>query len=160
MSGVDELYPPAQYGWGWMLLAFGILVALLAAAWLVWFLTRPRASAPPPVVAPLPLLSDVRLALREEYLVTIQGIEDAYQAGEIDARGAHRELSRVVRRFVNEYSGLEAPVMSLQDLEVLHVHPTLAGAVRQYYPAIFSPDAAVDPVVGAASARQVVRAWY
>lgn len=160
MSGVDELYPPAQYGWGWMLLAFGILAALIFVAWLVWFLTRPRRTLPPPPAAPMPLLSDVRLALREEYLTTIQRIEDAYRSGNIDSRQAHRELSSTVRRFVNEYSGLEAPVLSLEDLDTLHVHPALANAVRQYYPSIFSLDDPRDPVVGAAAARQVVRAWY
>ena len=43
MPGSDELYPPAQYGWGWILLAFGILILLIAAAWLLVALTRPGA---------------------------------------------------------------------------------------------------------------------
>ena len=42
MPGSDELYPPFQYGWGWLLLAFGILLLLIAAAWLIVALTRPR----------------------------------------------------------------------------------------------------------------------
>jgi hypothetical protein len=27
----DELYPPAQYGWGWILLAIGVLVLIAGA---------------------------------------------------------------------------------------------------------------------------------
>ncbi len=42
MPGSDELYPPAQYGWGWMLLAIGILALLVLGAWLLIVLTRPR----------------------------------------------------------------------------------------------------------------------
>ena len=42
MSGPEELYPPVQYGWGWVLVAIGIIVAILLVAWLVHTLTRPR----------------------------------------------------------------------------------------------------------------------
>ena len=42
MPGSDELYPPAQYGWGWILLAIGILLLLIAGTWAIIALTKPR----------------------------------------------------------------------------------------------------------------------
>ncbi|MFJ2551674.1 hypothetical protein [Microbacterium sp. NPDC087591] len=162
MPGSDELYPPAQYGWGWMLLAIGILLLLVAATWLVIVLTRPRRA---PAVAsqqgPLPATADVLSQLRTEYLDRIQQIETDYRERRLTPRNANLELSRVVRTFVNEYSGLEAPVLALDDLRARGVHPALLDAMgRHYYPSIFRQGPSIDPVAGAEAARTVVRTWH
>ncbi|WP_251444086.1 hypothetical protein [Microbacterium sp. USTB-Y] len=163
MSGTDELYPPAQYGGGWILLAIGVLVLLAGAAWLVIVLTRPR-SAIPVAASPVPvpaLTADVATVLRQEYLGAIAQIEADYRAGVTDARRANLDLSRTVRGFVNEYSGIEAPVLALDDLVRLGVHPALIDAIgRNYYPSIFRRTAPIDPLVGAEAARTVVTTWY
>lgn len=163
MSGTDELYPPAQYGGGWILLAIGVLVLLAGAAWLVIVLTRPR-RAVPVAASPVPvpaLTADVATVLRQEYLGAIEQIEADYRAGVTDARRANLDLSRTVRRFVNEYSGIEAPVLALDDLVRLGVHPALIDAIgRNYYPSIFRRTAPIDPLVGAEAARTVVTTWY
>jgi len=162
MPAPDELYPPAQYGWGWLVLAIGILLLLAAAAWLLIFLTRPKRSIhlagettfTPPTAAVLD-------QLRGEYLADVQRVEDAYRAGNMPPRQANLELSRVVRAFVNEYSGLEAPVLSLDDLVARGVDPALIDAIRRhYYPSIFQRGPAIDPIYGAEAARKVVTTWH
>ena len=163
MPGSDELYPPFQYGWGWMLLAIGILILLIAAAWLVVILTRPRRDLglAGKTRGPALLSVDVLSQLRVEYLDRIQQIEDDYRARTLSARNANLEFSRVVRTFVNEYSGLEAPVLALDDLVARGVHPALVDAMgRHYYPSIFRPGPAIDPIAGAEAARTVVRSWH
>lgn len=163
MPGSDELYPPAQYGGGWMLLALGILVLLIAAAWAVVMLTRPRRSLTLTGEADGRTLqtTDVLSQLRVEYLERIQLIEDDYRARRLTARNANFELSRVVRTFVNEYSGLEAPVLALDDLVARGVHPALIDAMsRHYYPSIFRQGPSIDPAAGAEAARTVVRTWH
>jgi hypothetical protein len=145
-----------------MLLAIGILILLIAAAWLVIMLTRPRRGM---VVAdagqqPVPT-ADVLSQLRTEYFERIQQIETDYRERRLSPRNANLELSRVVRTFVNEYSGLEAPVLTLEDLKVRGVHPALIDAMgRHYYPSIFRQGPPVDPVAGAEAARTVVRTWH
>src|SRR4051794_14120792 len=130
MSATDELYPPTQYGWGWILLAIGILLLLVAAAWLLVFFTCPRRS----IVlhgqseTSIPATQDVLHMLRMEYNDRIAQIEADYRAGTLTARHANLELSRVVRTFVNEYSGLEAPVLALDDLKRLGVQAALIDA--------------------------------
>lgn len=161
MPGSDELYPPTQYGWGWLLLAIGILLLLALGAWLLIVFTRPRRSitvAGAPQYAPP---TDVVLAqLRTEYLSQIQQIESEYRTGNMNPRRANLELSRTVRGFVNEYSGLEAPVLTLEELVALGVDPALIDALRRhYYPSIFQRGPAVDPVYGAEAARKVVSTW-
>lgn len=163
MPGSDELYPPAQYGWGWMLLAIGILALLVLGAWLLIVLTRPRRSLS--VAGQTPeqslLFVDVLSQLRTEYLDRIQMVETDYRERKLSARNANLELSRVVRAFVNEYSGLEAPVLALDDLKARGVHPALIDAMgRHYYPSIFRQGPAIDPVAGAEAARTVVRTWH
>ena len=164
MPGSDELYPPFQYSGWWMLLAFGILALLVLGAWLVMFLTRPRrglteldVNKPGPQVLTMDVLSQLRL----EYLERIQRIEDDYRGRTLSARNANFELSKVVRTFVNEYSGLEAPVLALDDLVARGVHPALIDAMsRHFYPSIFRPGPAIDPIAGAEAARTVVRTWH
>lgn len=161
MTGSDELYPPAQYGWGWILLAIGILLLLVLAAWIVAALTRPRRARTGQSQGAVLQTVDVLSQLRVEYLERIQQIEDDYRARALSARHANLELSRVVRTFVNEYSGLEAPVLALDDLIARGVHPALIDAMgRHYYPSIFRQGPAIDPVAGAEAARTVVRTWH
>lgn len=162
MPGSDELYPPAQYGWGWMLLALGILALLIVGTWLLFRLTRPRTAASAAASgAGQPSTLDVLSALRSEYLDRIDRVEHDYRDRRLSARQANLELSRVVRTFVNEYSGLEAPVLTLDDLVSRGVHPALIDAMgRHYYPSIFRQGPAIDPAAGAEAARTVVRAWH
>ena len=46
MSG--ELYPPGQYGWGWIVLAVGIIALVVVLAWIVLALTAPKRPRPLP----------------------------------------------------------------------------------------------------------------
>ncbi len=152
----DLLYPPAQYGVGWLLLVFAIIVAAVVVGLLVGWLTRPRRLGTRPQADPAAVLSQ----LRGEYLAQIDDLERRTRAGDLDARRAHAELSRLMRAFVNEYSGLEAPVMTLQDLVAAGVHPALIEALSRFsYPSVFRREAPLDPVLGAEAARQVVRSW-
>ncbi|MFF7290946.1 hypothetical protein ACFY9N_00300 [Microbacterium sp. NPDC008134] len=162
MPGSDELYPPAQYGWGWVLLAFGILALLIVGAWLVIVFTKQRRPSDRIGIEEQPLLTgDVLSQLRAEYLDRVQQIETDYRAKKLSPRNANLELSRVVRTFVNEYSGLEAPVLALDDLIARGVHPALIDAIRRhYYPSIFRQGPPIDPLAGAEAARTVVRSWH
>ncbi|MGM7679046.1 hypothetical protein [Microbacterium sp. A94] len=163
MSAPDELYPPAQYGWGWLLLALAVLALLCLAAWVPILLTRPRRGlvALDPQQQRIPLTGEALNMLRMEYDVRIGQIEADYRAGSLSARRANLELSRVVRTFVNEYSGLEAPVLALEDLKKLGVQPELIDAMnRYYYPSIFRRDPAIDPIAGVEAARRVVASWH
>jgi len=162
MPASDELYPPAQYGWGWILVAIGVLLLLGAAGWLVVFLTRPRRSITLPGAASYaPPAAEILDRLRSEYLSDVQRIEDAYRSGNMPPKRANLELSLAVRGFVNGYSGLEAPVLSLDDLIARGVDPILIDAIRRhYYPSIFQRGPAVDPTYGAEAARAVVRSWH
>jgi hypothetical protein len=153
----DLLYPPAQYSVTWLLLVFAIVVAAVLVAILVNALTKPRPLAATPTVDPAAVIAQ----LRGEYRAQIDEIERRSLSGELDPRRAHAELSRVMRAFVNEYSGLEAPVLTLQDLVALGVQPALIDALTRFtYPSVFRREAPLDPALGVEAARQVVESWH
>lgn len=163
MPAADELYPPAQYGGIWLLLAFAVIAALIAAAWLLIALTRPKRSiALPgqPSQAP-PATAEILGMLRTEYSDRIDRIAVAHRDGSLTPRQTNLELSRAVRAFVNDYSGLEAPVLALDDLKRLGVQPALIEAVQKhYYPGIFRSGPQLDPIDGIEAARRVVTTWH
>src|SRR5688572_8755274 len=138
MSGDDLFYPPAQYGVGWLLLVLAIVVAAIVVTVLVRVLTRPRRLETQPTADPVAVIAQ----LRGEYRERIDEIEQQALSGELDPRRAHAELSRLMRAFVNEYSGLEAPVLTLQDLVALGVQPPLIDALKRFsYPSLFRREA-------------------
>jgi len=156
----DELYPPVQYGVLWLLLAAGILVLIIGIVALILLLTRPPKPRPDDAEPPRPTAERLR-TMREDYLQRIDAVERAYADGHLTARRANAELSRLTRAFVNDYTGVATPVMSLDELEAHDVHPALIDALkRHYYPSLFRGGPVIDPVAGANAAREVVNAWH
>ena len=61
---------------------------------------------------------------------------------------------------MNEFSGVEAPVLTYSQLAARGVHPALLDAIgRHYYPSLFRRSGIVDPLAGIEAARTVVRVW-
>lgn len=157
MSEVPELYPPVQYEWWWLALAVAVLVVLAAGAWLVWALTRPPRERPEPVAS-----LDSRLdELRRTHLAMIDDVARRYAARELPPREANAELSRIARAFVNDYTGVETPVLSLAELQARGMSPELIDAVRRhFYPSLYADGPPIDPVASAEAARRVVTGWH
>lgn len=158
-----ELYPPVQYRGWWLLLALAIILVIIVVVWVILLVTRPRRLAPAAAQPPRrrEMTSEGLQLLRGDYLERIDAVEREYSDGGMNARRANYELSRITREFVNEYTGLATPVMSLDELEAHDVHPALVDAIkRHYYPSIFRGAEIVDPIAGAKAAREVVTAWH
>jgi hypothetical protein len=99
--------------------------------------------------------------LKGDYIERINEIVRLADAGEIDARRAHQELSVALRQFVQEASGISAPTMTLSELGHSR-NPVLAPVtevVRGIYPVEFGPDRHASVFQAAAYARQVVAEW-
>jgi hypothetical protein len=99
--------------------------------------------------------------LKGDYLERIEEIVRLAEAGELDARRAHQELSVALRQFVHEASGISAPTMTLTDLGHSR-NPALVPVtevVRGIYPVEFGPDRDTSVVSAAAYAREVIARW-
>ena len=170
MENDSGFYAPLLYS-TWLTWA-GLGLLFLVAAWLVFvFLsTRQRAGAVPGAGAWPP--SDPA-NLKRDYLRRIDAVAVDAAAGRLSARASHQELSLLIRSFVRDIAGIDAPRMTLAELH-RHGIPAAAAAIGTLYPAEFGPEPRDteprdtepseskprDSVATAAeTAREVVRTW-
>ena len=156
----------------------------LVAAWYTFVLLgtrrRPaaREAAPTPTAqtptAPPAGTPDLA-RLRHEYLRRIDAVDREAAAGTRSDRSAHQELSLLIRSFIRDASGVDAPRMTLAELRAAgSTAHRQAGA--QYFPPEHHFRAAADAVAGlyqgafaaapasavpdaARAAREVVSSW-
>lgn len=170
MENDAGFYAPLSYS-AWLPWT-GLGLLLLVAAWLayVFLSTRPQtgSSMGPPSGPPADPSS-----LKGDYLRRIDAVAADAATGRLSARASHQELSLLIRSFVRDIAGIDAPRMTLAELREQNI-PAAALAVSSLYPAEFGPepndsesrdsvsrDAEYrDSVAGAAeTAREVVRTW-
>jgi hypothetical protein len=120
------------YAPGWWVLA-GVLL-FLVVLWNGGLLVWGRRRSGPPVARPR-----VRPVSRADYLARIDRIEDDHRQGRASTREAHQQLGVLVRRFVQEQSGVPVTAMTLRELEGRGL-PELADLVRVIYPPAFAPE--------------------
>lgn len=150
---VEILHPPVTYSpWvvtvGWSLVALGTLVipgALWATStdrWRRWARAQQERSA------------------ARKALTRIGRIEKAVQRGAASPADAASQLSRVVRGFAAERTGIAYDRMTLERMRAITAPAALAEAVKGLYASAFGVEASVGDVVdGAREARRVVTSW-
>ncbi|OAB88600.1 hypothetical protein AWH69_02010 [Janibacter melonis] len=155
MDADPSFLPPGSYGVVWPLLGGLLLLLLLVWAGVVWLMTRP-----PQDESHAPLPPSALVKLRGETLAQIDEVERSVREGERTARAGHHELSKVVRRFVAEVSGLDAEKMTARDLRKRGPEH-LARLIAAYYPSQFGAAESAPPSIGkaASAAREVVGGW-
>ncbi|MCY1240401.1 hypothetical protein D9M72_532480 [compost metagenome] len=165
MGNDTGFYAPLAYS-AWLPWA-GLGVLVLVAAWLAYVILstrrRPDMSAAAPPAPP----SDPS-SLKRDYLRRIDVVTADAAAGRLSARASQQELSLLIRSFVRDIAGIDAPRMTLAELNEQNI-PAAALAVSSLYPAEFSPGPCDTDVgdtelgdsvaVAAETAREVVRTW-
>lgn len=147
--------PVVPYSVFWLILGCILLLAIPLYYLLAWLWTRPREVLPDP--PPVPQAATIERA-RSEAMTDIGRIEREFREGRLSARRAHAELSRVVRGFVTEATGVRADRMTLAEMR----RTPFAGATRavaEYYPIVFGARDQGSAEQGFNAARQVVTLW-
>lgn len=140
--------------WGIIGALLVLAVAVYYAA--VWFFSRPAPVAAAPTMAPTPVRSVPEL--QGIYLGEIDAILQRNAAGELSPRRTHAALSRAVREFLAEATGVPADKMTLTDLRATP-YSGAAHAIAEYYPIVFGAEEARSVEHGAHAARQVISLW-
>ncbi|SKA86195.1 hypothetical protein SAMN06295879_0890 [Agreia bicolorata] len=148
-----ELIPPIGYSGAWLIIGIVLIVVVIAAILLILLLRASKRSSPPQPLPPGGLAG-----LRAEYHARITEIETEFAAGRLSARSAHHRLSAVVRQYGRAVSGIDAPVMTLTELQSSPL-PTVTAAVAEYYPASFESADRSEISSAVARARQVIESW-
>lgn len=159
----EEFYPPAQYAGLWLWLFLG-LVLLLLAGWFTYLWLTPRKAPEPeperPVEQPQQQLFVPTPTLRDAYIEVFNRIEQDAADGKLSTRQAHIELSRALRQFVSDASGIETPVLTLRQMEQHGLSPQLIKAMRgRLYPGAFAANPNLEVPGSAEVARRVVSTW-
>ena len=101
--------------------------------------------------------SDIQ-SLKAAYLLRIDAVEAEAAAGLLTTRASHQELSLLVRKFARDVTGVDAPRMTLAELDS-HPLPAAANAVGRLYPGEFGAEPLPPLARSAETARQAVRSW-
>lgn len=155
MQDSGGFYGPLQYSPAWLWAGIGLLVLVLGWYVLVFLSTRQRTgpAAAPRFTPP----SDIH-RLKEAYLQRIDAVEADAAAGLLTSRASHQELSLLVRKFTRDVTGVDAPRMTLAELDS-HPLPAAATAVGRLYPGEFGAEPLPPLARSAETARQAVRSW-
>jgi len=153
---LDDLFPPEAYGW-LLWLPLPLFLVLLA----LWILLSRRIARrtlrrrPQPAQAQAPVVwtppADPTGAARGR----IDDVERRVEAGELDVRDAHLELSGIVREWAWATSHLDARTMTLAELRSAGLW-RVADAVAGWYPMAFAPEEVSHARRAIAEAREVV----
>lgn len=180
MAGDAGFYGPLEYS-VWLPWA-GLGLLLLIAAWLSYIFLSTRQRKEPLPAAPAGPPSDPS-SLKRDYLRRIDAVAADAAAGRLTSRGSHQELSLLIRSFVRDIAGIDAPRMTLAELHEQGI-PAAARAVGSFYPAEFGteprdseprnseprnselrdtepcdPQPCDSVALAAETAREVVRTW-
>ena len=96
--------------------------------------------------------------LRSMYMEKIKEVETRYETGLIDMRQAHLELSKTVREYCSEASGMPVDAFSLNEIALLN-RPQLFEMVKEFYEPEFAYDSDKNIKASFSKAREVVTSW-
>lgn len=149
-----EVMPLVGYSPFWLWLGIGIVVLVAVFYVLAMLFTRQPRDAPVEQDEP-----EIDLeAARIEAFARVDEVERLVASGELDDRTAYERLSRAVREFAAESTGVPADHMTLSDLSHTQLHGT-TRTVAQLYPGIFAPDAQRNVAAAVHDARAVISGW-
>ena len=155
MQADPGFYGPLLYGPQWVWAGGGLLV--LVAAWYGFVLAVTRRPRETEACRRPARLTDLAV-LKAAYLQRIRDVERDAAAGIRSTRESHQEISLLLRKFVRDATGVDAPRMTHADL-AQHPLPEAAAAVGELYPAAFGPEPLPSVAGSAAAARRAVQAW-
>ncbi|ATG51713.1 hypothetical protein CFK38_09400 [Brachybacterium vulturis] len=149
-----EIITPPQYSIAWVILA--VLCVLVIIALIVLTLKITRAIEKRIAYRHRP--DDVE-ALKAEFLRAVNDIADRHEAGALEGREGHHELTGVMRRFVRRTTGHD---VTSQDLATLLADPR-TRAVGELIEDLYEPDFALtsdrDLRESVRRGREVIRTW-
>ena len=149
-----EIIAPPQYSVAWVILA--VLCLLVITALIVGTLKITRAIEKRIAYRSRP--SDVD-ALKAEFLRAVNDIADRHEAGDLEARAGHHELTGVMRRFVRRTTGHD---VTSQDMATLTADPRTRD-VGTLIADLYEPDFALASGAvltdSVRRAREVIRGW-
>jgi hypothetical protein len=145
---------PTPYSSWWLWLAIGLSLLLIAWYVGVFVFTMPRRR-----LRTMPLVGATRdRMIRYRAARNVRTIGDRYRAGELAAAPAGEAVSRELRRFLHQVSGVRAEYMQIEDVEASEIAsaaPLLANLVDVR----FNTASPLDVGQVSRDAEELIRSW-
>ncbi len=132
----------------------GILV--LCVAVILYVLIKHKKPKKPPVVKTIQKESIA--VIKQKYAQMLLQLEYAYQEKQISERAAYQELSKVVRHFVYDATGIRVQNYTLDEIRQVNM-PNLYYLIAECYVPEFATENEADFVQTIGKARKVMEQW-
>lgn len=133
----------------------GLMLVVLIAV-IVTLIIKARKSAPTPVPR---IASENRIRYaKEKYNKLLMELETRYQMGRVGEKEAYQELSKYIRHFVHDVTGIKVQNYTLEDIGKLNM-PMLYYLIAECYAPEFSQDASGNLGESIKKAREVIYGW-
>lgn len=132
------------------------LIALVVLIVIISIVVKKIKNAPPKPVS-IPSESKIKLA-KEKYSKLLMNLEARYRMGKVSERGAYQELSKYIRHFVHDVTGIKVQNYTLEEIGSLNI-PNLYYLIAECYAPEFSADGSGDLGVSISKAREVINGW-
>jgi hypothetical protein len=145
---------PTPYSSWWLWLAIGLSVLLVAWYAGVFVFTMPRRR-----LRTVPLIGATRdRMIRYRAARNVRAIGDRYRAGDLAAAPAGEAVSRELRRFLRQVSGVRAEYMQVEDVENSEIAPA-APVLADLVDVRFNTASELDVGLLSRDAEELIRSW-
>lgn len=136
-----------------------VLVVMAGVIGLIVFLLKKKTKKPE-VMKPSSVAKPVSgNQIKEKYYVIINDLEMKCRSGKISNRKAYQELSRIVRRYVYEVTGIKVHHNTLDEIKKRNM-PDLYAVIEECYAPEFSVDKMGNIYDTLNKARMVIKEWH
>lgn len=148
-------------------LSFSLLQPVLAALLLggavfavVYTFRKYRKIVPPkPAAVKVTRPAGARVEeIRKQYLERIHKLRSHVAGGSVPFRTGYQELSKIIRMFVHEMTGIEVHNYAFSEIEMVGI-PQLTALVKEYYEPEFAERSEADIMASMDRTEGVIRAW-
>ena len=145
---------PTPYSSWWLWIAFILVLILIGTYTSIFVITMPNRR-----VRGIPLVGPVHDELvKRRFAKTVRAIGERYRSGELAAAGAGAAVSRELRVFLHQRTGLPSEYMQLTHFAGGELAPA-ANVLAQLDDAQFNPASQVDVKATTDSAEELIRTW-
>ncbi len=158
MESSVNLQEPMSYMLVWIITAGVLLLAAVLLQVIFRIRRRRRGEVPEKIKVVKPPRASIP-EIKNRYLSDIDKIKDALTKGEIDKRIAYQRMSKVIRHFVFDMTGVQVQKYTLYEIKQIRM-PMLTQLIEDYYVPEFAQETMADAIKSLEGTRRVIERWH
>ena len=137
-----------------------LLVVVVTTIGILVLLSKKKPKKQVEMITPTPVVKPMSgNQVKEKYCLLINDLETKCRDGKMSNRKTYQELSKVVRRFVYEMTGIKVHHNTLDEIKKLNM-PNLYAVIEECYAPEFSVDKDGSIYDTMNKARMVIKEWH